>query len=150
METRLQAALDRQEIENLLVRYTIALDTRDWELLSTCFTEDARYRFGHAGDVAGFEAIKEVCSRSLDPLDASQHLVGAAHVEIDGDTARSRCSFQAQHVRRAAEGGRNYIVAGTYVDELRRTGSGWRIEFRELERVWTDGNPAVLGRAGPE
>lgn len=145
MDAHLKAAVDRQEIENLLVRYAIALDTRDWELLSTCFTDDASYRFAHAGEVAGFAEIAAVCRRSLEPLDASQHLVGAAHVEVDGDVARSRCSFQAQHVRRAAKGGRNYIVAGTYLDELRRTEQGWRIERRELQPVWTEGNPAVLG-----
>ena len=142
MDPRLQAALDRQEIENLLVRYAAALDTHDWALLSTCFTDDVHYAFAHAGDVDGFEAVAAVCRRSLGPLDASQHLVGAALVEVDGDTARSRCSFQAQHVLR----GEKYVVAGTYLDELRRTKAGWRIARRELQRVWTDGNPAVLAR----
>jgi 3-phenylpropionate/cinnamic acid dioxygenase small subunit len=147
VDAQLKALVDRAEIENLLVRYAAALDGHDWELLATCFTTDARYRFPHAGDVTGVEAITEVCRASLEPLDGSQHLIGSPHVEVEGDRARSRCSFQAQHVRRGAEGGRNYIVAGTYVDELSRTDAGWRIERRELQRVWTDGNPAVLGRA---
>jgi 3-phenylpropionate/cinnamic acid dioxygenase small subunit len=146
VDAQLQALVDRAEIENLLARYAAALDGHDWGLLATCFTTDARYRFAHAGDVVGFEAIAEVCRASLEPLDASQHLIGSPHVEVEGDRARSRCSFQAQHVRREAEGGRNYVVAGTYVDELCRTDAGWRIERRELQRVWTDGNPAVLGR----
>ena len=147
MDAQLKALVDRAEIENLLARYAAALDGHDWELLATCFTTDAKYRFPHAGDVVGVEAIADVCRASLVPLDASQHLIGSPHVEVDGDRARSRCSFQAQHVRRGAEGGRNYVVAGTYVDELCRTDAGWRIERRELQRVWTDGNPAVLGRA---
>jgi 3-phenylpropionate/cinnamic acid dioxygenase small subunit len=146
VDSQLQALIDRTEIENLLVRYAAALDGHDWELLASCFTTDAQYRFAHMGDKDGVQAIVEVCRASLEPLDASQHLVGSPHVEIDGDRARSRCSFQAQHVRRGAEGGRNYLVGGTYVDELLRTGDGWRIERRELQRVWTDGNPAVLGR----
>jgi len=146
----MQAALDRQEITNLLVRYAIALDTHDWDLLAACFTPDAAYRFAHAGEVEGCRAIETVCRQSLEPLDASQHLVGAAHVEVDGDHARSRCSFQAQHVRRGLADGPNYIVAGTYLDELRRTEQGWRIELRELQVVWTEGNPAVLGHARTE
>ena len=48
-------------------------------------------------------------------------------------------------MREGLEGGGLYVVAGTYVDELRRTGAGWQIGHRELRRVWTDGNPAVLG-----
>lgn len=147
METDLQVAVDRSEVANLLARYAIALDTRDWALLATCFTPDATYRFAHTGDVTGVAEIVAVCRHSLEPLDASQHLVGAASIEVEGDHARSRCPFQAQHVRGGLDGGHLYIVAGTYRDELRRTEAGWRIEHRELQRVWTDGNPAVLGYA---
>lgn len=146
METALQVAVDRSEIADLLARYAIALDTRDWELLATCFVPDATYRFAHAGEVSGIAEIVAVCRRSLEPLDASQHLVGAASVEVDGDRARSRCPFQAQHVKGGLDGGPLYVVAGTYLDELRRTDTGWRIEHRELKSVWTDGNPAVLAR----
>lgn len=145
MEPALQVAVDRSEVADLLARYAIALDTRDWELLARCFTPDATYRFAHTGDVTGAAEIVAVCRRSLEPLDASQHLVGAASIEVDGDRARSRCPFQAQHVRGGLDGGRLYVVAGTYLDELLRTEHGWRIERRELQRVWTDGNPAVLG-----
>lgn len=147
VDAAVQAALDRAEIETLLARYAIALDTHDWALLATCFTPDAVYTFAHAGEMSGFPAIEAVCRRSLEPLDASQHLVGTPYVEVDGDRARSRSPFQAQHVRRGLDGGRNYVVAGTYLDELRRTTDGWRIERRELRRVWTEGNPAVLGHA---
>ena len=32
---------DRLEIDDLLTRYTVAIDTKDWDLLATCFTPDA-------------------------------------------------------------------------------------------------------------
>ena len=32
---------DRLEIEQLIVRYTIAIDRKDWDLLDTVFTPDA-------------------------------------------------------------------------------------------------------------
>lgn len=145
MEPTLQAAVDRSEITNLLARYALALDTRDWDLLASCFAPDATFRFAHAGEASGPAEIIAVCRRSLEPLDASQHLVGSASIDVHGDLARSSCHFQAQHVREGLEGGGLYVVAGTYVDELRRTGAGWQIGHRELRRVWTDGNPAVLG-----
>jgi len=150
VDERARAAADRAEIENLLVRYAIALDTRDWELLASCFVPDVVYRFAHVGDVEGIDGVVEICRRSLDPLDASQHLIASPYVEVHGDEARSRCSFQAQHVREGLEGGRNFVVAGTYVDRLRRTEDGWRIVRRELERTWTEGNPAVLAHSATE
>lgn len=146
----MQDAVDRVEIQNLLARYPVALDTQDWELLATCFTPDATYRFAHAGEVTGFTEIEGICRNSLEPLDASQHLVGAAYIVVDGDRARSRSSFQAQHLRSGLDGGSLYIVAGTYLDALRRTELGWRIEHRELQRVWSEGNPAVLRHPVPE
>ena len=30
--------IDRQEIDDLLIRYATAVDTQDWDLYETCFT----------------------------------------------------------------------------------------------------------------
>jgi hypothetical protein len=38
----------------------------------------------------------------------------------------------------------NYVIAGRYEDELVRTADGWRVSFRRLVVVWTDGNLAVV------
>jgi SnoaL-like domain len=38
MDADLQQLIDRQEIADLCVRYTFALDTKDWALLESCFT----------------------------------------------------------------------------------------------------------------
>ena len=72
------------------------------------------------------------------------HLIGNVQVELDGDEARCRCLFQAQHLRHGAEGGSLYLLGGEYHDALRRTEAGWRIQQREIRVIWQDGNPAVL------
>jgi hypothetical protein len=38
---QVQLLIDRLEIDDLLTRYTVALDTREWDLLATVFTPDA-------------------------------------------------------------------------------------------------------------
>ena len=86
------------------------------------------------------------CRAALEPLDASQHLLGNHVVTVDGDEARSQCYLQAQHVRSGTPGGDNYIIAGTYTDELRRGTDGWKIARRRLTVTWTSGNPTVLAR----
>ena len=116
-----QALLDRAEIIDVCVRYATALDSRQWDLLATC-------------------------RAALEPLDASQHLLGNHVVTVDGDEARSQCYLQAQHVRSGTPGGDNYIIAGTYTDELRRGTDGWKIARRRLTVTWTSGNPTVLAR----
>lgn len=136
---------DRIAIEDLCTRYARALDTRDWKLLRTCFTEDARIDYEGMEPVFGHDALEQVCRSALDPLDASQHFIGNVSVEIYGDEATASCYLHAQHVRAGSTGGDKYVVAGTYFDTLRRAADGWRITHRRLDVVWTDGNPSVLG-----
>ena len=141
---------DRLEILDVLNRYAHALDSRDWDLLRSCFTPDAVADYLDLGGVnEGVEAIVALCRGALDGLDASQHLIGSPLAEVEGDTATARCYLQAQHVFRGAPGGDHYLVGGTYVDRLVRTDDGWRIEHRTLHATWTDGNPDVFA-AGAE
>jgi 3-phenylpropionate/cinnamic acid dioxygenase small subunit len=145
MNDLLDELRDQREIEALLARYASALDARDWERLATCFTESAVAEYGGLlGRREGASSIVAACRSVLEPLDASQHLIGTIEIELDGDEARSQCAFQAQHVRRGPEGGANFTVGGHYHDELVRTPSGWRIRKRALIATWHDGNPRVV------
>ena len=141
----LRLLLDRQEIADLCVRYTTALDTRDWELLRSCFVDDPV--FVHPGGrLEGWEAILARTSAALNPLDATQHLLGNITAEVDADVATSRCYFQAQHVRHDTPGGDTYVIAGSYTDRLVRTPGGWRIAERVQDYAWREGNREVVRR----
>lgn len=135
---------DEVAVWQLATRYAQALDDRDFAALGEVFAADAVMDFAHIGEVAGPESIGQICAQALAPLDASQHLVGSHVIEVDGDRATARCYFQAQHVRVGAEGGDNYLVAGTYRDEVARRSEGWRIVRRTQTVTWSDGNAGVL------
>ena len=140
----LQRLLDERDIVDVATRYCGALDTRDWGRLGEVFVPDATAELGDSGLLSGLEQIAATCRAALSPLDASHHLVGNHEVDVDGDAATHRCYVHAQHVRRGADGGRNYVVAGRYEDRLVRTSNGWRIVHRDLIVTWTDGNRRVL------
>ena len=149
-DAALQELVDRREIDDVLYRYAQALDSRDWDLLRSCFTDDAVADFLDLGGVnEGPEAIVALCRQALEGLDASQHLIGTPLATIDGDRATATCYLQAQHVFQGAPGGDHYLVAGTYEDRLIRTPDGWRIEHRTLRASWNDGNAGVFA-AGAE
>ena len=135
-------AADRMAIVALTIAYAWAIDGRDYDALRHIFEPDATAML--VDERVGIESIIERISSALDPLDASQHLIGNHQVVVSGDTATCRCYLQAQHVRRGASGGPNYIVAGRYDDDLVRTPAGWRIRRRVLVVTWTDGNLAVV------
>ena len=141
--TDLQTLLDEREIHQVVTRYCRALDTKDWALLDDVFVPDATGDLASGRTLVGIDAIRDRIRNALHELDDSQHLVGNHEIAVDGDTATHRCYLQAQHVRTAAAGGPNYIVAGRYEDQFARTEIGWRITHRSLIVMWTDGNMAV-------
>jgi 3-phenylpropionate/cinnamic acid dioxygenase small subunit len=145
VDDRLRELLDLREIEALLARYASSLDARDWPRLASCFSDDAVVEYGGLlGPCEGPDAVVAACRSALEPLDASQHLIGTIEIELAGDVARAQCALQAQHVRRGCEGGSNFLIGGQYRDELTRTPRGWRIRRRTLVVSWQDGNPRVV------
>lgn len=145
MNADVQRLIDRQEIADLCARYASALDTKDWALLESCFA-DAPVFVHPGGRLEGFGAILARAKGALEPLDASQHLLGNIVAYVDGDCARCACYFQAQHVRTGTPGGDTYIIAGSYTDTLTRTPGGWKIAERVQVYQWRDGNRAVVSR----
>lgn len=143
LETTIRTLADERSIIRLVVRYCRAVDDRDYAALRDVFAPDATACLG-GDDVVGVEAIIDRCRRTLDPCDATQHLVGGHLVDVDGDTATAECDLQAQHVRKRTEGGSRFMLGGRYHDRLVRTPAGWRITHRVLDFVWFSGNPAVL------
>jgi len=146
----LQTLADERDIVRIALRYCRALDTKDWALLDDVFVPEATADLPSPNHLVGIEAIRGRIRTALGHLDDSQHLVGNHEVVVEGDTATHRCYLQAQHVRQAAIGGPNYIVAGRYEDRLVRTEAGWRIAHRALVVMWTDGNLAVARGDGTE
>jgi ketosteroid isomerase-like protein len=136
---------DRQAVYDLVVGYVLALDRRDWETVSRCFAADAAF-LHPGGRVDGPDGIVSRARAALDPLDASQHLLGSILVTVDGDDAQATSYFHAQHVRAGAPGGDLYVIAGTYRDRLHRGADGWAIVERVQEYSWRSGNPEVIVR----
>jgi len=131
--------VDRDDIHDVLVRYAMSLDDRDWDRLATCFTDDAVADYG-TGVFEGPDAIVGLCRQMLEPLDVSQHLLGSFEISVDGDTAVSRCYFHAQHVKDENK----LIIAGTYADSLHKRNGQWLLHRRRLIVSWQDGDPKVL------
>ncbi len=146
VNTDLAMLLDERDIVAVAIRYCRALDTKEWATLDSVFLPDATAVLASTAQLVGIDAIVDRVRTALEHMDDTQHLVGNHEVVVDGDTATHRCYLQAQHVRRAAVGGPNYIVGGRYEDRLTRTDHGWRIAHRTLVVMWTEGNFAVSRR----
>ena len=143
----LQQLTDRVEIEELLVRYSRALDLRRFDELEGIFTADGEFDAGGLGHPHGPAAIREMIEGTLTGLDATQHLLGKSTVEFsaDGDSAEVRTYLISQHIRESAPGPvKHYFLGGEYADRVVRTPGGWRIAYRRLDRMWKQGDRAVI------
>jgi hypothetical protein len=142
-----QQLSDIHDIQQTLLRYPVALDSRCFGLLEEVFTADARIAIPGMPvcDLATFGAALE---QGLARFDATHHVVNPPLLGLDGDRATARSYLVAQHVINAAAPNAWVLVGAWYDDLLLRTLAGWRIAARTGVPVWWAGNGALLGMAG--
>ncbi len=136
-----QLLADRTEIADLLHRYAHAVDRQDWELLTTCFTDDATVDYSASGAPAGtFVEFRDWMAKTMPGFIMTQHFVTNSLVTVTGDEADGRAYFYNPMTMGDGKGGVMYIiVGGYYVDRFRRTPDGWRIAHRKEEVAFMDG-----------
>jgi hypothetical protein len=140
----------RQAHFDMLNRYCSALDTRDWKLLTSLFTEDALFtaRMMERG-VAGPDDVKmkgraEIIAQLMaiwENLSATHHMIGNQAVEIAPDlmTAKGSCYIRAYH---AGTGKKSHLFEeslGRFDFETARMGAEWKI------RRWDENIMVMLG-----
>jgi SnoaL-like domain len=129
---------DRLAIQDLIARYPLAVDGRDWDALDELFTPDARIDFtafgGPAGDLA---STKSFLRDALGGFRRTQHMMGLPAITLDGDRATSRTSCNNPMVIDNADGSTAVWLIGLwYDDEFARTPDGWRFTARVQERCY--------------
>ena len=100
---------DRLAVSDVLTRNATAMDTRDWELLASCFTEDARLDY----DTSGVSGRKDFVAHRAEGL-------ATMKAPVRGNDA-------------------TFTLGGTYHDELMCSGADWRIASRRFVTSWKAG-----------
>lgn len=141
----LQELSDRAEIGDIFTRYATGVDTRDWGLWRTCFTDDVHMSANVREGISSFgaDALVAKCRSDVEGLDATQHIITNHNIQLDGDTAHCTSYLHAQHVFRRAHSDGHHIVGGYYTYEMLRTPEGWRIKKYSLTVTWAVGDPSV-------
>ena len=142
-----QELSDRIEIQDLLTRYTRAIDTLDFALLDTVFTPDAQIDYTVAGGIEGaYPEVRAWLAKALAAFSYMMHFSGNSTVELDGDSARARTYCINPMGFTNSDGSTHvFTVYVHYVDRLVRTAEGWRIAERREEDLLMDGElPAEL------
>jgi hypothetical protein len=134
----LQEISDRLEIQDVLARYSHAIDTMDWDLLDELFTADAEIDYTSMGGIRGTLAEQKAFLEANLPTifqKGFQHLTATTLFDIDGDVARTRTICFNPMV---LEDEQRVLFCGLwYRDTLVRVDGRWRFQERVEDRGWT-------------
>lgn len=140
----LQDISDRLEIQDLLLRYSDAVDRHDWDAYRAVFTDDARIDYTvFGGPVGNLDEITDFLKAVMPGFVAHQHMIAPPLITLDGDKATAKTMCINPTVYRTGDGEDVFICGLWYHDKLVRTADGWRIAERTEEKSYTDRFPAA-------
>jgi 3-phenylpropionate/cinnamic acid dioxygenase small subunit len=127
----LQEISDRLEIQDILMSYCEAIDTRKWDLLDKIFTDNAIIDFTEAGGIQGnLKEIKLYLQRALKPFSSMQHMMGLPKIEVSGLTAQSKTMLFNPMVIERNNNPHTFFVGLWYSDKLIKIDGSWKIASR--------------------
>jgi 3-phenylpropionate/cinnamic acid dioxygenase small subunit len=125
-------------VSEVLVRYATSIDSRDWKLFRTCFTDDCQVDYGKLpnGEVQRWDSVEAMATwmeTAHQDMGHTLHRITNQRVEGDERRVRARCYVDVLLTTPAGE----LIVhgAGFYNDELLQTTDGWKIATRRFTSV---------------
>ena len=148
---KLQLLLDRAEISDVQLRYATGLDSRDWSLFRSIFTDEVETDFS---SVFGGEPRKvsadrwtEAARRAVGGLAATQHMITNHVITVAGDDATCIAYVQARHYLPNDTGDHTQTMFGYYTNRFTRTPAGWKIRACRLTLSWQTGNWGIFALA---
>jgi 3-phenylpropionate/cinnamic acid dioxygenase small subunit len=149
-ESVLQRLVDKDEIIDLVHRYSYCVDHRLYDEVASLFTEECvlDYGPGIAPLVRGRRALRQMFAHPSGGFAATSHHNANVLVTFEEDDRASvRTSVYAWHQRK---NGTTPRLWGYYHDTVERCPDGWRIATRQLRVLgvedWdSDWRPAVEG-----
>ncbi len=144
-----QELSDRFEIQDLVFHYADLIDTKQIaRLRDEVFTEDAHIDYSVMGGTVGdvdttIEFLESTVGGELFPH--SQHLNANVQITLDGDTAVGRVMcFNPMEMSLSDDTKQVFFLGLWYVDEYRRTDTGWRMSRRAEEKSWAFNTPDFM------
>ncbi len=141
----LQQVMDRQTIVDLVVRWAMALDAKDWDAARACLADEVEADYGDLRGTAErmpAEAFVALRREALGPL-RTHHLSTNHLVQLEGDEATCRSAFLIHRLDPRQPEPNTFDTLGHYEHGLRRIGGAWRIVKVRQQVAWNRGNASI-------
>ena len=131
----------RDEATDVLVRYATGIDSRDWDLFRTCFTDDCDLDYREIGHWRSCDEITAWMAQTHEPFGPTMHRITNISVAGGRDTVTSRSYVQAVLV--TPDRSSAVHAYGWYDDVLVRSAGGLRIARRLFTLAITEVHRAL-------
>jgi ketosteroid isomerase-like protein len=142
---------EKLAISDVLDAYAHGVDNKDWDLVTSVFTEDAVLDYSAYGGPKGSrDEVVTWIQASVTAFPMTQHHITNRRITVDGDTAESVAELFAPMGMASGDGKMTMLMSGgCYRDSLKRTPGGWKIVHRVCDRAWLAPGPEATGPNAP-
>ena len=133
---------DKVQITEVLIRYATGIDSKNWPLFRSCWTDEVDLDYGELGTFTDPDAFTDLFAQVHNPMGPTYHLLSNVVIDVTGDTATARTYVHAVLMVTPGDNAPWVDVIGHYDDELVRGPDGWRIRRR------TTNTPRMLTGGG--
>jgi 3-phenylpropionate/cinnamic acid dioxygenase small subunit len=141
---------DKEQIAEVLIRYATGIDSKDWPLLRSCWTDEIDVDYQQLGRFTSADALTDVMRQLHENMGPTYHRMSNFVIAVDGDRATVR-SYVHAVLMLQRDDSTNWVDAlGHYDDVFVRTPDGWRISKRvsRTARTLTGGDLAAAAAKG--
>src|SRR6201999_3961450 len=130
---------DRREIQELLARRAAASDRRDPEAMLACHTADSTHDHRSGRERARTFIEKMAATSYRDPDNGpKKHMIGNVLVDFAADDEAVVESYHLAYHRHGVHSGpTDNLIAGRYLDRVRRVDGQWLIADRTVVYDWS-------------
>jgi hypothetical protein len=141
---------DKEQIAEVLIRYATGIDSKDWPLLRSCWTDEIDVDYQQLGRFTSADALTDVMRQLHENMGPTYHRMSNFVIAVDGDRATVR-SYVHAVLMLQPDDSTNWVDAlGHYDDVFVRTPDGWRISERvsRTARTLAGGDLAAAAAKG--
>mgnify|MGYP006123000129 FL=1 len=142
---------DFTEITRRRYEYAQGIDTRDFKLLRSIFTQNITMDFedysGQPSSSLKADDWVAGCRVLFSGLDSTQHVMSNPIVDIEGERAQCRMYMKAEHFFQNSGGSSDFALGGYYIDQLEKVNGKWLINAVTLKILWNRGNRHIMSMA---
>ena len=121
---------DKEQIAEVLIRYATGIDSKDWPLLRSCWTDEIDVDYQQLGHFTSPDALTDVMRQLHENMGPTYHRLSNFVISVKGDRATMR-SYVHAVLMLQRDDDTNWVDAlGHYDDVFVRTADGWRISKR--------------------